>query len=246
MADTLLSEIVVQAFREGNFVALGEDTPAEELQEAVPRLRNLISAVMGIELGEHYRDWYVPHAYNPEAPLRYPLTPTGTGGTSALPWQYPPANSRLLVKVDEARTLYFPATPNDGARMAYVDLGSTGDVTLDGNGRLIEGATSISSDIGGAPAVSLSGRQWLYRSDKADWILLVNELKASDTVPLPPEFDDLWVTGLVMRMAPRFQIEIQPSIGERYADMLGRLRKRYKQSERQPTTQELRQHMREF
>jgi hypothetical protein len=242
---TQVSELVVQAFREGNFTAVGETTTPEELLEAVPRLRNLISSLLGIELGEAYRDWFVPSEFNPAAPLRYPLTPTGTGVTSTEPWAYPPANVRLLVSVTAAQTIYFPASPSDGARMAYVDINSTGDVTLHGNGRLIEGAASITTDIGGDPAVSFSGRKWLYRADLGDWILL-KTLDKDDESPLPEEFDDLLVTGLAVRMAPRMGVKVDEMILGRYSDMLGRLKKRYKQSERIPSSAELRQAFRDI
>jgi hypothetical protein len=248
MADTLMSEIIVQAFREGNFTALGEDTTAEELTESVARLRNLINAVFGFELGELQRDWYVPHEHDPEAPLRYPLAPTGTGVTSAAPYQYPPSNVRLLVKVDAARTLYFPAYPFDGARISYLDMGSTADVTIDGNGRLIEGATSITTDLdpdGEDPVVSFHGRKWLYRADRGEWILLT-DLQAGDSVPTPPEFDALWISGLAVSLAPRFQVQIQEQTAATYQDMLGRLKRRYKQSERLPSSMELRQIFREI
>lgn len=236
---TLVSEIVVQAFREGNFTSVGENTTAEELVEAIPRLRNLISSLFGTDLGEQYRDWFVPVSFVPEAPLRHPLTPSGTGETSGMPWIYPPANSRLVVKLTEARTLYFPAYPMDGARMAYVDVGSTvGVVTLNGNGRKIEGAASI---VDGAEAAALAGRRWFYRADLADWIRIDEPLAADDEVPLPEEFDDLLVTGLAVRLAPRFQVKIDDTTTARFTDMLDRLKKRYKQSERMPTTHELRQ-----
>lgn len=244
--DTLLSEIIVQAFREGNFVAVGEESTAEELGEAVSRLRNLINAVFGFELGELQRDWYVPQTFNPEAPLRYPRAPTGTGDTDAEPYQYPPANVRLLVNVTSARTLYFPAHPSDGARISYLDMGTPTnvDVTLHGNGRLIEGATSITSDADAGTPVTFHGRKWLYRADKGDWIRLT-QLQSNSKVPTPPEFDALWISGLAMSLAPRFQVEVQPAIVQTYADMLSRLKKRYKQSERQPSSLEMRQMFRE-
>jgi hypothetical protein len=235
---TLVSEIVVQAFREGNYTAVGESTTAEEMAEAVPRLRNLLSSLLGIELGEQYRDWYVPQEHNPAAPLRYPLTPTGTGETSSEPWAYPPANSRLVVKITDAKTVYFPAYPNDGARMALIDTGSTGAITLHGNGRLIEGVASMTA---GGPVTQYSGRKWLYRADLANWIRIDQPLTSASELPLPEEFDDLLVTGLAIRLAPRFQVKVDEVIGARFEDMLGRLKKRYKQSEKMPSAQELRQ-----
>ena len=242
MADTLMSEIIVQAFREGNFVSLGEDTTTEELAEAVPRLRNLINAVIGFELGELQRDWYVPQEHDPEAPIRFPLTPSGLGTTSASPYQYPPSNVRLLVKLTSSRTLYLPAHPFDGARISYLDMGSTvtADTTIDGNGRLIESAATIVTDLDAVTPVTFHGRTWFYRADLGDWIRFT-DLQSTDTVPTPPEFDQLWITGLAISLAPRFQIQIQDQVKSTYMDMLARLKKRYKQSERLPSAVEMRQ-----
>lgn len=231
---TLVSEIIVQAFREGNFIAVGESTTAEELSEAVPKLNNFLASLFGIELGEQYRDWYTPSEYTPPAPLRFPLTPTGTGETSAEPWAYPAPNVRLVVSLATASTVYFPALPNDGARMALVNVGSQADVTLNGNGRKIEGVASLT-----ASPDELNGRKWFYRADLGDWVRL-NVLAASDAVPLPPEFDDLLICGLAIRLAPRFGVTISQTTVECYTDMLARAKKRYKQSERMPTSMELR------
>lgn len=248
MADTLVSEIIVQAFREGNFIAVGESTTAEELAEAVPKLRNLISTVMGIELGEQLRDWYVPQAYNAAVPLRDPLTPDGTAALSTVPYDYPIANSRLVVKLTASRTLYMPSMPQDGARMSFVNAGispTTVNVTLSGNGRFIEGAASIVTDLDAGTPVDFHGRIWFYRADLGNWVRIDAPLQSNSTIPTPPEFDDLWVTGLAIRLAPRFQVAIQQTIVARYEDMLGRLKKRYKQSERMPTSVEMRQMFRE-
>jgi hypothetical protein len=243
---TLVSEIIVQAFREGNFTPVGESTTAEELVEAIPRLNNLLAALFGIELVEQLREWYVPNSYSPEAPLRHPLTPSGDGTTSGVSYQYPPPNVRLVTKITSAKTIYFPPFPGDGARMAYADVGSTNLITLDGNGRLIEGATSIVGSAAADPdPAEFHGRQWLYRADIGDWIHLkvfdAGGLEADDEVHTPPEFDDLLVCGLCMRLAARMGVkDLDAGISGRYTDMLGRLKKRYKQSERMPSTMELR------
>ena len=127
-----------------------------------------------------------------------------------------------------------------------MDQFSTAPVTLHGNGRRIEGASQLVGlpENGGVPA-TLHGRSWLYRADLGDWIRL--EVLGTDSrVPLPPEFEDLLVCGLALRLAPRFGTTPDPLIAARHTDMLDRLKKRYKQSERLPSTMELRQHMREI
>lgn len=244
--DTLVSTIITQAFREGNFTALKEDPTAEELVEAEDRLRNLINSVFGLTLGELQRDWYVPQEPNPEAPLRRPLSPDTPPASVPYPYAYLPANVRLLVNLTAARTLFFPASPSDGARMSYLDMGTPGtvDVTLDGNGRLIEGAASLTSDADAATPVTFHGRRWLYRADRGEWVLL-SQITTDGRVPTPPEFDTLWITGLTMSLAPRYEIEIQSSIAQQHAYMIGWLKKRYKQREGFPAPAEMSQHLRE-
>lgn len=220
------AELIQQAAREGNFVAIGETLPAAEVTEALPRLQNLFSALFGTDLGEHLYEWYVPQERNPRVPLRDPLTPSGVAAVSS--WKYPPPNVRLIAKVTSDTTIYFPATPSDGARMGFVNVGSTGVLTFDGNGRLIGGAVSLSPPV--------SGSAWFYRADLGDWRLIEAWAEAAQS-PLPAEFDDLFVCGLAIRMAPRYGVkEIDGAIVSRFTEMESKLKKRYKQTQAMPTT----------
>jgi hypothetical protein len=234
---TLVSSIIQQAFREGNFIAVGEEPTAEEIAEAVPKLNAFIASLFGIEVGAQFREWYVPALANPAAPLRFPLTPTGTGETSTEAWAYPPANSRLMLALSADAAVYFPAAPSDGARMALVDVGSTAQVTLNGNGRRIDDGTTEDFTLTVEP-LDLTGSKWFYRADLGTWMLLDPVLAEGDPVPLPPEFDDLLVCGLATRLAPRYGVEISSVTAQCYIDMLERLKKRYRQSERMPSTAE--------
>jgi hypothetical protein len=240
---TLVSDIVAQAFREGNYTAVGEDPTTEEMAEAVPRLRNLVSSLFGFELGEQLTDWYAPSDLLPSSPLTYPRTPSGSGENTSTPWAYPPANSRLIVSVSAATTLYFPPYPDDGARIAYIAApGTTGIVTLSGNGRKVEGAASVVA----AAAGTFDGRKWFYRADLADWVRVDQTLVEASQVPLPEEFDDLLVTGLALRLSARFGTKIDDTVAARFTDMLGRAKKRFKQSANAPVGPELQQMMREI
>lgn len=229
---TAVSEIINQAFRDGNFVAVGEDPTAAEVAEAMPRLNNLIASLFGIELGEVVREWPVPTVWYPTAPLRSQLMLMGESAAES--WAYPPANVRLVVRITAPSTVYFPLDPQDGARIAYADVGSSAALTLNGNGRLIDGEEEIT---GSPPAEG--NRTWLYRADLGNWIQLKNPLAADDEVPLPPEFDDLLVTGLAIRLGPRFGVKIDDTIIARFVDMSSRLKKRYKQTEGMPVAETL-------
>lgn len=225
---TLAGTIVVQAFREGNFVAAGETPTAAELAEGLTKLNNFLAALFGFEVGEQFREWNVPTTYEQSAPLRYPPP-----DAPAYPWMTPPPNARLLVSLVTDGVIYFPAAPSDGARMALVDVGSSAYVTLHGNGRKIGGELSFTA----APDL-MSGNTWLYRADLGNWIVLQPELVEDDEVPLPPEFDDLLVCGLAMRMAPRYGVEISNTTATCYVNMLERLKQRYKQREAMPSNAE--------
>ena len=229
------AEIIQDAFREGNFIALGEVPQAAEITEALPRLRSLIDSLFGFEIGEAYTDFYVPSELVVTAPLRRPLSPTAdvTGVAQADLWKYPPPNSRLVVKTTTARTVYLPANPNDGARIQLVNVGSTAalNFTLDGNGHLIENGVSLTDTF-----TNLHGRKWFYRADLGDWVRLDSIAAEADIIPLPEEFDDLLVCGLAMRLAPRFQVPIAEETSSRYGDMLKRLKKRYRQTAPMPNS----------
>ena len=231
---TTAGEIIVQAFREPNFTPIGHTSTAEEMTESIPRLNNVLFALFGKELGEEFRDWPVPTAWPVAQEQRHPLTPL-TETTSTTPWAYPPQNMRILLSITDPRTIYFPAYPSDGAQMMLVDVGSTNNPTLNGSGRMIEGALTLT-----ATPAALNGRRWFYRADLSNWVKLEKIVDANTQLPLPEEFDDLFVTGLAIRLAPRFGIEIAPSIAERHADMLARITARYKESARPKSAAELR------
>jgi hypothetical protein len=228
-------EIIVQAFREPNFTPIGHTSTAEEIVEAIPRLNNLINALFGVELGEEFRDWPILTAWPQAQEKHHPLTPTSTE-QSTTPWPYPPQNSRLLVTISGAdRTIYFPASPTDGARMQFIDVGSTANPILHGYGRLIEGGLTLP----GTPS-GLDGKKWMYRADQGNWIRLEPITDVDDEIPFPPEFDDLFISGLAIRLAPRFGVTIDPQIVTRYDDMLARVKLRYKESSRPKSAHELR------
>lgn len=228
-----VSEIVVQAFREGNFTAVGEEPTPEEIAEAIPRLRLLIDKLFGFEIGEAYRDWYVPSDFTIIAPLRSPYSPTGDiSVASGESWKYPPSNVRLLVKTTEARTVVLPANPADGARLQFLNIASSAvNITLNGNGHLIENAASLVDTV-----TNLHTRKWFYRADLGDWIRLESIVDENSTTPLPAEFDDMLVCGLAMRLQPRFGTPIDQTTVACYVDMLKRLKKRYRQSEEMPAS----------
>lgn len=227
--------IIGEAFREGNFIPVGDAATAAQIAEALPRLNALVETLFGNEMGSPLRDWYTPTAWSAAEEQRHPLTPL-TEDESTAPWAYVPEGSRIVASIGSARTLYFPGNPRDGARMGVNNVGSAAaTLTLDGNGRLIEGSTTRA-----ATPAALHGSTWLYRADLSNWILLADITAEGTELPLPNEFDDLFVTGLCMRLAERYGADLRPSVSERHTDMVARFVKRYHPDSRLPSATELR------
>lgn len=222
---TTAKEIIHDAYREGNIVSIGHEETAEELAEALPRLNNILLSLFGTELGEFLGDWAVPPQRVSGFPADWPLLPLNWDLQEQF-WPYPMANTRIVAALADNRTLYFPLAPGDGARMAFVDTASVPGVTvtLAGNGRLIEGVTEVV-----ATPADLTGAQWLYRADLANWVR-VRPLTVDDELPLPQEFDDYFITALAYRLASRHGKDVDATTIERNRVMLKRIQSKYAQA----------------
>ena len=186
---TLVSAIISDAFRESNRVAAGKSPSAELLAEALVLLNRIVSSVMGWEVGENLAQW-----------------PVGVTGYDTLPagatldvWRYPTPNVMLACNLTAATKIFLPQQPSDGARIAVQDLQNnfaTYTLTLDGNGRQIEGAATLALTTNGL------NRSWFFRADLGNWTRF-SDLASTDTFPFPTEFDDYFITMLALRLAPR-------------------------------------------
>lgn len=201
---TTVADIVTLAYREGNIIPVGTTPSAAEQVEGIGSFNRYLNSVYGFILGENLSDWQVPYNQRTGEGVDAlpPFLPSGGTPLIVLNNQYPAANRRIVWD-GSGQTVYFPQRPDDGARMSFVKssgvgAANVGVLTLDGNGRTIEGAATYTSN-----GVSVKSRAWLYRADTADWHALVS-LAAGDEVPFPPEFDDLWITATAIRLAPRF------------------------------------------
>lgn len=216
MASTL-NDIIADAFRESNLVPLVGTPTDAEIAEGLDRLNILLASVLGNEVGLELAD----------------LNIGGEFDQSAACSSFIPENARLVL-TDMTDNLSYDLHPQpyDGQRFALVDgsnnLG-TYTVTLDGNGRKVEGASTLDiltqDDVG----------QWMYRADLADWVRLT-ELGEGDDMPFPGEFDDYFTVMLAMRLNPRNSV----SLSQESAAALERSRKQLKARYRRPRpTQEL-------
>lgn len=194
-------EIINDAYRENNLIAVGTPPTSAEIAEALPRLRNIVRSLFGKTLGIYLKDWAVPPRRTSPVDARYPMLPASTKLDDDV-WPYPPQNVRLIASQDTPTTIYFPPTPNDGAQIAVAPAGAdfvTNPLTLDANGRrfVTSGGTYV------IDAALTQPITFFYRADLAAWAI-IGPLALEDEPPLPEEFDDYFITALNIRLCPRY------------------------------------------
>lgn len=236
---TTALSLITDAYREGNLIQVGSAPTASEQTEALGALNRIVASVFGEEMGEPLADWLIPVPQR-TAPVaaNYPQWPTQLELGSPLSlnnWApYPPKNSRLIFG-GRTQTLYFPEAPDDGSRMAVVQGSGAGDsgvigavLTLNGNGRTIQ-AANTQTFVFAAPAAA--PKAWLYRADLGDWVLVADMATTADSIVFPSDLDDLWITMLAIRLAPRYGKVISDSTSATYTRMNKRLKAKYRQAQ---------------
>jgi hypothetical protein len=225
---TLASDIVTAAFREGNIIPVGRAPSGGEQVEGLQLLNRFMLSVYGLVLGEYLSDWQVPYVQRVGDVAAYPpYLPGGQRPLIVPNNQYPGQNSRIVWDGTE-QTVYFPETPGDGARMAFVKAsgagasGPPGVLTLNGNGRTIEGSNIY--------VASSAARAWIYRADLAGWLAMV-PLLLTDTVPFPEELDDVWIVSTFIRLAPRYGKAVSAETAMTQKRLMATLKTRYTQTE---------------
>ena len=223
---TTASDIIKAAYRENNLIPINRDPTDAEKAEALPRLFGVSEALFGTVLGQFLPDWPVPPVRTSSAAANYPLLPFDLQAMPPDVWANPPANVRLIAAPTAATTVYLQNDPRDGAR---VDLAVTGDLsahplTLNGNGRLIEGAAAVTLD-----ANPTTRRAWLYRADLAGWVALPPSFELTSEMPLPAEFDDYFIIALCARLSGRQGKEVPAASMGYLADVARKIKQRYTQ-----------------
>jgi hypothetical protein len=189
---TLISSILFDAYRENNIVPINAALTVNQTAEALRLLNSLFTSVYGDEAGEALQDWPLGN-FDRESPA-YNLAETEYAINR------PTINKRLIAVNEETKTVYFTLYPQDGARMGLIDpFGRLAafPVTLDANGRTIEGAGSLVIATNGTFA------EWFYRADLGDWVRLTSKA-VDDEMPFPSDFDNFFITLLALRLNPRY------------------------------------------
>lgn len=195
---TVVSSIINDAFREGNILPLAKAPTDAQAAEALRLLNQLFSTLYGDEAGEMLQDWPLGN-FGRESP-EYDL------GWTEERINRPTINRRLLALNEQSKTVFLSLQPQDGSRMGIADpFGrlSTVPVTLDGNGRTIEGNPTLLLDTNGLY------REWFYRADLGNWMRLTG-VTLTDEMPFPADFDIFFITLLAMRINPRYGREMDP------------------------------------
>lgn len=232
---TLISQIISDAFRQDNILGVGAVPTTPEQTEALGLLNNIVLQMVGSELGELVYDWQVPPAATAPYRREDPRDPYGDNAIPAT-YPYPPANVRLVTQIAAATTVYMPQYPSDGARITLADTGSTSTaLTIDANGRKIEGAAALAFDPVATPQAS-----WFYRADLGDWVRC-SALTLSSNSPFPDRYDMLLVTALSMWLCPRNGREPSAVTVKFNGDLLTKFRAQYKQYVPTPATHSLSQ-----
>ena len=217
---TTARDIVSEALREGGILALGETLEAASLTEGLSRLNTLIRGLLGIELGENLKVYNIG-ANGLETPEAIDADISYYVSTS-----YVPSNTFLHANLEQDGIVYLNPTPDDGARLAVLDLSNnfaTNNLTLDANGKLIEGSATLTLSTNGAKT------EWFYRADQGNWVKVL-DLEASDPIPFPEEFSELLINGLALRLVHLYGQEVRPETVAAYQSAKSRFRARYLQT----------------
>lgn len=204
---TLASDIITDAYRESNLIPMGNSPNTNQQTEALNRLNTILLSIIGYEVGDSLED-------------------VNIGGTYDQSWEasyYVPSNVRLVTNLSSNTTLKLHPQPFNGQRLAVADAANnlgTYNLTLDGNGRRIEGAATLTLSTNG------DNRQWIYHSESGNWVKLTT-LLYSDTMPYPDEFNDYFITMLAMRLNPRYGQQMSGESLEALKRARNQLRARY-------------------
>lgn len=217
---TTVASIIKSALRETNLIPMGVDPSQPQLDESFDLLSTIVSGVLGNEAGENL----APMALGQEginAPKGYPWYANTLPGNV-----YIPTNMRIMCNLTGAGLVNLHPKPHDGARMGIVDVSQNFDLfpfTINGNGRSIEGEESMTYNTAGQT------RQWVYREDLGNWVTVI-PLDPNGEMPWPPEFDDMFIILLAMRLNPRFGQVIHPASAETLKTAQSKFSARYGQS----------------
>ena len=220
-------EIVKDAFREANLIAITQSPTLDEQTEALRLLNRFVRSIFGNEAGDKLQSAAVGTGN---------VTTTGSLPTySFTGTNYSPLNVRLLCNIAAPTSINLHPDPEDGSRIGVVDATgnfATQNLTLVGNGRKIDAALTA---VLGTNSIQ---KEWFYRADLGSWMAISN-LLLNDTFPFPIEFEDLFVIGLATRLNPRNGASMDEQAVMNFKRQKSLFRARYSQSIQQDSEEGL-------
>lgn len=219
MSTPVLS-IITSALRETNLIPLGTTPSYDQIAEAFALLSNITASVLGNEMGENLNPFPLGQD-NIVSPKGYPWWNNSLPGD-----MFVQTNLRIMCNLTGEGFVNLHPRPHDGARMGMVDVAgnfSENNFTIFGNGRNIEGAPEMTYETDGET------REWMYREDLGDWVVVI-PLDLAGTMPWGPEFDDMFIIMLAFRLNPRYGQVIHPASAEALKTFQTKFSARYSQS----------------
>lgn len=215
---TLVSQIITDAYRQSNLLAIGASPTTAQQTEALRYVNRIVKSVLGNEAGARLEPFPIGRN-NVDRPFGYPWY----DDTPSNDW-FVPKDKRLVLNLDRSLTLYLHPKPDDGTRVGVSDVSdnlATYNLVLDGNGRTIEDANTLTLSTNGLNA------EWFYRSDLGNWMRVTN-LQLGDEFPFPEDFDDMFITMLAMRLNPAYSVEMDQQSAAVFTRSRAQFRARYK------------------
>lgn len=232
---TTIRQIISDAYREGGLIQIGTLPEADQLDEGLRKLQSIVSEFFGHELGESLLT--ISYNRNDSNTNQYGKDVDSKEHVDSY---FVPSNVRLLVFANSAQTVYLNPNPAPGARVSFVDVNrsfASNNFTVKANGRRIAGAFETVLNTNG------ENSEWFYRDDLGEWVKTAN-LDVDGQSPFPPEFDELLITSLAIRLNPRYEQKTAPETLQTWNRLKSQFRSRYKQTEFVPSevTQLFRNH----
>jgi hypothetical protein len=208
-------DIIKRAYRISNIVPLGVDPTGDQQTEALDILNSILISTVGNEAGDSLTDVRIG----------------GVNDQSVIVSNFVPKNVRLVVNASAPISLDLDPMPQDGQRLAIVDvIGNfdTYNVTLNANGNSIEYNDPLVLD-----TADFIG-QWIYQANESNW-LRVNTLDLNDFLPFPDEFKDYFAIMLASQLDPSYGQSLAPETIAYMRRMKTQLHSRYEQKTQTPS-----------
>lgn len=216
---TITSQIIKDAYRQGNILPIAATPTVPQTAEALRYLNRIVKSVFGNEVGEQLEPFAIGRN-NIDRPSGFPWY----DNLPDFDW-WVPKNTRLMLNLQSPVDVRLHPVPNDGSRFAVVDVSQTLSqfpLTVRGNGRRIEGQEEIILDQDG------EDKEWFFREDLGDW-LLYSPLDTDTTFPFPEEFDEYFISLLAIRLNPAYGIALDNQSNLIFERSSRQLKARYSQ-----------------